>query len=388
VGDASRVPNRKRWFTARVVYRLSRIGVLLVVLVMATQLNRWSREGHPRFFQFMNTPAGRLIANTFGAWRPPSERPPVIKPRFLMNSLEREVQLEIEQAVWDRIRLTHPHIEKSPYQVTHRDVRFRTELSGLRMVVIPPYLVLTDARPQDVEPTIEELKELRAEITKEFSPLFTRSPGKELIHIAYFEKRSSYDAYQRRHADGMSQTSGYYNPTVNLLVLSNQSSLDDVDQEVDQMMATARHEATHQIFFTYGVHSDHRIENEWLIEGMASYCESGPFGSIAASQVRLFNMAERSHQMIEIDDLVNHRSSKGLLAYGSTQLAYSQSQLLVHFLMAEENRSGFFKYVEYIRDPANFQQVRDANRFQLLAEVLDMRPSELQARWREHASAL
>jgi hypothetical protein len=367
---------------------MSRIGLLLVVLAMATQLNRWSREGHPRFFQFIDTPAGRVIANTFGAWRPSSERPPVIKPRFLMNSAEREVQLEIEQAVQDRIRLTHPHIEESPYRITHRDVRFRMELQGLNMVVIPPYLVMTDARPQDVEPTVEELKSLRSEITKEFAPLFTRSPGKELIHVAYFEKRRSYDAYQSLHAEAMIQTSGYYNPTVNMLVLSNQSGYNDLGQETDQTIATARHEATHQIFFTYGVHSDHRIENEWLIEGLASYCESGPFGSIAASQVRLFKSAALDHQLIEIDDLVNHRSEKGLLAYKPTQLAYSQSQLLVHFLMAEENRGGFFKYVEYIRDPANFRQVRDANRFQLLAEILDLRPSELQTRWREYAAAL
>jgi len=329
-----------------------------------------------------------LVANTFGAWRPSSERPPIIKPRFLMDSVEKEVQREIERAVWDRIRKTHPHIEESPYRVTHRDVRFRAELPGLNMVVIPPYLVLTDARPQDVEPTIEEIKSMRGEITKEFSPLFTRSPGKELIHVAYLKERALYDAYQKQHAEAMTQTSGFYNPTVNLLVLSSQSSLGHEDWETDQTMATARHEATHQIFFTYGVHSDHRIENEWLIEGLASYCESGSFGSIAPSQIRLFKSAALDQELIEIEDLVNHRSEKGLLAYEPTQLAYSQSQLLVHFLMAPNNRSGFFKYVKYIRDPSNFRQVRDADRFQLLAEVLDVRPSELRSRWHEYTAAL
>lgn len=381
-------PIQEHWLTRRRIYRLSRIGLLLVILGLATQLNRWSQEEHPRFFQFMKTPTGRLVANIFGAWRPAEERPPVIKPDFLMTRAEKKMRREIEVEVGKQIRDAHPFAEKSPYRIAYRDVKFRSELPHLNMFVVPPYFILTDAEQEDVEPTINELKSLQHEIREVFSPLFTRLPEKELVHVAYFKNRHWYESYQRRHARQMEQTSGYYNPSANLLVLSEQPPPADPALGMDQTLATARHEATHQFFFTHGIHSIHRIENEWLIEGLANYCETKPIGAIDEGQRQLFQAAANENQLIKISHLVNHRNERGLLAYRPTELAYAQSLLLVQFLMTDQNRPEFFKYMRHIRNPDHFREVRDANRFHLLAEFLGLRPSELEDRWGEYAAFL
>ena len=45
-----------------------------------------------------------------------------------------------------------------------------------------------------------------------------------------------------------------------------------------ETLATIRHEGAHQFFHTTGVHSPYRAENEWLVEGLATWCETPVLG--------------------------------------------------------------------------------------------------------------
>ena len=382
-GDPCSAGRRRR------ILRGIRLLLLLGILALTTTLNVWSRQGDPRFFAFLSSPAGRVIANVFGWWRSPLERPPLLKSDRFMTAAERVIQGDIEGAVAARVRATHPSVKRIPYEITYRDVKFRKELPGLRMVVHPPYLVLTDAPEIEVDRTVEVLRALRGEMHQAFGPLYTRSPRRELIHLAYFADSDAYLAYQTEQARTMKDTSGFYSPTMNRLVLFRQASGPSAGHPLGtQTTMTARHEAAHQFLFTYGVHSPHRIENEWLLEGLASYCEPGRLGGCDGGQVRLLQTTADAGQLIPLRGLVNHRNNRGLLAYKPAELAYGQSWALVHFLMQDAYRDGFFKYVSYIRDTAHFRDVKDADRFTLLAGLLNLRPSELESRWHDHVRGL
>ena len=170
---------------------------------------------------------------------------------------------------------------------------------------------------------------------------------------------------------------------VNRLVLHRQTG-----DDFDDTLAIVRHEASHQFFFTYGVHSQHRVENEWLIEGLACYCEASIFGARDKTQLAILQEGRKFEDRVNLSQLVNHHSTRGLLGYKATEVAYGESWALIHFLMQPERRHHFFSYIRHLRNPANFRQTQCVERIDLLAEFLNMTPAELETESKRYLATL
>jgi hypothetical protein len=357
------------------------------LLGAAAVLNRWSHTSDPRFYAFLRTPMGRSIAQVFGWWRSPLEIPSPTKPDKRMTTAERQVKEAIDAALHQR-RASATQVMPT---VTYRDVAFRMEFPELRLYVHPPFAILSDVSPHEASALIETLVDTHAWFCPIFQPLFTQAYRQDLIHVLYFARPGDYTKYQRDHAKDLVNTAGFYSPAVNRLVLHRQRS-DGGGNPADasrQTLYTIRHEAAHLFLFAYGVHSFHRIENEWLIEGLACLAETPSPGEADPNRALLLQTAADRGGLIPLPGLVNHRDNRvRLLGYSATELAYSQSWALVRFLIQDESRDAFFAYIKYVRDPKNFQEIRRYDRLTLLARFMGRSPPQLEAEWREYVGRL
>ena len=364
-------------------FRGIRLTSLLGILVAASTLHYWSQQGDPRFYSFLHSPIGSICAQVFGWWGSPLERPLPDKSDRHLTSAERTLKRVIEHS------LSHcaEELVDHPYRVRYRDVAFRQEFLETPLYLYPPYAIISDIPRDETDLVARAIREVHLHFRETFSSLMTQAPKSELIHILFFSAEDEYRDYQKRFAHAMRNSSGFYSPSVNRLVLHRQpASTLDQNEAID--LTTMRHEAAHQLFFTFGIHSQHRVENEWLIEGLASYCEPPELGGVVPDQLRRLEDALSQDTIIPITDLVNHRSEGGLLAYKPAELAYAQAWSLVHFLMSNERRAAFFAYIRYLRTPQSFSEISEKSRIEILCRYLGISPTQLDQDWTHYVEDL
>lgn len=314
--------------------------------------------------------------------------------------------------------------------VTYRDVRFRMEFPGLRLYKREPYTVMTDESWFRVEATVKELVRLYRDFMQVFGELVTVSERRDDIQVLFFSREDAFKAYQEKYAPQL-PGAGFYSPWIDRLIVFNQETaahvararkqvaeevakhraeladrpaalarLDAWRSETEkhiarfaeaQTVSTVRHEGAHQLFFSFGVHSINRIENEWVFEGLAAYCETPRFGEHDQVRVGVLKRAQQEGSLIPLVDLVNLRHEAGLMSYGlppRVELAYAQSWSLVCWLMEGERRRAFFDYLLFVRDPANLAEVRRAPAMDILCRFLDASPDEVGKSWLEYVQRM
>ncbi len=362
-------------------YRVTRLLLLFSFFCGALILHRWSVDGDPRFFAFLNSPIGQRVGVTFGWWSSPLDVPIIEKSFARYTRSERAAHRELTEA-WPA----------GPGKVMYRDVRFRMEFPEMAPLLEPPYLVMSDAPEEEAKLLVAELLNLHEEFNGVFGSLAARAPSDATIHVLYFSDFADYLAYQASASHGLEETSGFYSPSANRLVLYRSgemmTSARGTPRLPPALLATVRHEGAHQLFYDYGVHSAHRAEHDWLIEGLATYCEEARIGAVSVHRLAILHAALATHREIPLAQLITSKSPEGLLAHRATELAYSQSWGLVHLLMTEPYREDFFRYIRQVRDPAEFQVVRRTPPMELLCNHLNLTPDELDARLRQHVEAL
>ncbi|OQA25531.1 MAG: hypothetical protein BWY59_01745 [Verrucomicrobia bacterium ADurb.Bin345] len=453
-----------------------RVAILMAAFLAAWVLYLWNLRQDPRFYRFVGTRSGRTLARVF-SWhesRPPvpfsekSEQQMTADELAVKRRLEEEIagerpthRLELKDGnewIGRLLEETAAHVvfsetygesggvsvsvprsqirsirvlDTKPPAVSYRDVRFRMEFPALRFYKRAPYSILTDESYFRVEATVNELVRLYREFIVVFGDLVTVTNRMDDIQLLFFSQAESYRAYQEQYAPHMPNSTGFYNPWVDRLVVFNQVTAPHVSRARDwvareearyreqyagqpraqeqigdwrrrtdaeiarfaevQTLNTIRHEGAHQLFFSLGVHSAHRIENEWVFEGLAVYCETGRPGEKDAGRVRALREAEAAGRLIPLADLVDLRSPLGLGAVGDparVDLAYAQAWSLVHFLMQDAYRESFFRYLRQVRDPRNFESVRRTRAMRMLTRALGVSPARLEELWREHVRAL
>lgn len=457
----------KRW---RILGRIVRLALLVSVLGGAILLYRWSRAGDPRFYRFVKSRPGQVLARAFrwnGPWSgqlPEEDRPDSrMTPEEL--GVKRELEDEVRQGTpthevvlgtgqrlkgWVTgekpdyvefaesyrdsggmsIRIRRERIQRvtaltnAEGSVTYRDVRLKMEFPGFHFYWRPPYAILTDESYFSVEHSVRALLETYRQFMAAFGALVARPARGRDVQVLFFSKHDQYQAYQRRYSPGMDNSTGFYSPTIDRLVVYNQGTsdqvrraLESVDKQAaahrdfaapspaeqarlaewqkqteqrirsfaeEQTLSTLRHEGAHQLFYTCGIHSEHRVEGEWLVEGLATYCETPRLGERDPLRVALIRRAIKDGKLIPLDALTGFRSAAGLMAFGRgdrVELAYAQSWALVAFLMQSDRIKGFFDYIRFVRDPASFREVKDARPVDLLARFLGTSAGQLAADW-------
>ena len=335
-----------------------------------------------------------------------------------------EVDMKLNRS---RIAKLGPYTVRLP-PVTYRDVRFKMEFPDMSFYKAQPYSFLTDESYFSVTHAVNDLQILHNQFRDVFSPLLDRTLEHHDIEVLFFSNENKYRSYQRQVSGGLEYAVGFYTPVNDRLVVFNQFHGEDMaaiqrmvsDREAQyrasanspdaeqriaewrkkedqrlagyaeaQTKATIRHEGSHQLFFTYGVHSRHRVENDWLIEGLACYCETPQIGQIDPGRLRMVKAALQNGHAYPLRTLLVARD--GFADMGTDErvsLAYSQSWSLIYFLMQRENRPRFFAYIRYLREPINLEAIRKREPLDLLAETEGWSAPELERRWKEFILAL
>ncbi|MBU1908669.1 MAG: DUF1570 domain-containing protein, partial [Verrucomicrobia bacterium] len=239
--------------------------------------------------------------------------------------------------------------------ITYRDVRFQMEFPDLRYYRRPPFSLLTDESFFRVEQTVELLEILHEQFVEVWRGVMAGERPDRSIQVLFFSRQEAFREYQRKYAPRLESTAGFYSPRLDRLVLFNQRASDrvaDLRQQLEteearhrsaatspaaqarlrewrmqmegdierfaetQTRTTIRHEGAHQLFYDLGIHSRHGIEGEWLIEGMATYCETSPIGAADPARLRSLRRALEEGSLIGLEDLVNLRDKSGLMSFG------------------------------------------------------------------------
>lgn len=307
--------------------------------------------------------------------------------------------------------------------ITYRDVRLKMEFPDFEFYLRAPYTVITDENYFHVQHSVLLLRRLHAAFTETYGSLITRPERGQGIQLLFFEEEEHYQQYANTYAPLLEHTSGFYSPKLDRLTIFNQitsGQLKDAKRELkrrerlyhrraedrgdyerlrlwrsdaersilrhaeEQTRYTLRHEGTHQLLFTYGIHSTHHAENSWLIEGIPVYCEGTRLGELHRERVALLKGAQQSGKWIPLAELVDSRNPRGLFVFGGEEkvhLAYSEAWVLVHFLMQPKYRNRFFSYIRFVRDIENLDEIVSRSRVDVLAEFLDMDAASLDQAW-------
>ena len=179
-----------------------------------------------------------------------------------------------------------------------------------------------------------------------------------------------------------------------MLRQQERSMLQQIDRQSRQISTTVlRHEGSHQLFHTLGIHSSFHAENVWLMEGLAVYCEGDRPGAILRPNAQLVLAAVRDGKNIPLSELVNHRSSRGLLAFDETRsqggaYAYAQSWALVHYLLHTSHRPKFEAFIRHIRQRENLREVAVTPQMEILLRFLEMEEDALEQNVRRHLAGM
>ena len=330
---------------------------------------------------------------------------------------------------YSRIARVDP-LNETPPPVLDRDVRFRRSLPELHYFRSPPFTLLTDQSVFDSHDRVEELRRLHRELGEIFAPLVTASTIQDGIQIVVFDQEEAYGEYCAATAPRLENSAGFYSPSNGRLALFNQRSAGHVAEarehlareaeragrkavsagqkkmllsqvralrsQIDQMAdraskETLRHEGAHQYLHLSGVHSRHFAENAWLLEGLATWCETKPSGSTSAALRQDLVRAREKGGWMDWDTLLSHRSPSGFFVFGEEgriSAAYSQSWMLVHWLMQPARRTEFFAYLRFLRDEDNVWTVATTPARELLCRFLGMESPDLEAALATYEKAL
>lgn len=449
------------------VIRTLRLAVLLTILGIVLLFFLRNRNFDPRFYRFLESKIGQSMASVLG-WTDPFELPPLDKPESEFTDEELKVKRDLMKQVvvempthellldtgeimrgrivgdnaanitfkeeYGRVGEMAVSIRRSrvkevvelnevPPAIHYRDVRFQMEFPTFRLYRRPPFTIVTDASFFRVQNSVRLLDRLHSDFMHLFEPLVTRPERGGSIQVLFFLDEDMYHEYQSRNAPNLENSSGFYTPALDRLVIFNQRSsgqlkaakkrlrmqeraflevadtveeqkrlelwLQDSERNIalyaeQQTELATRHEGAHQLFFTYGVHSTHHAENSWLVEGLAVFCEADRIGLREETRVSLLQKHRKADSLLPFRELLESRSPRGLFVFGKdtkVNLAYAQSWSVIHFLLQPKYRDAFFDYVRWLRNPDNVSAVAKESHVDRLAEYLRMTPEQFEELW-------
>jgi hypothetical protein len=296
---------------------------------------------------------------------------------------------------------------------SNRDKRFILQYANMNPIKNGRYLILTDSDSPEVRLFGAVLDELYSTFILEMHPLVFEEVLPETPHICFFKNRAGYMSITRGESKSFHDSLGFFSPVKNCIFLFSRKNsyesmeimqrLDGIankgkelykadqldhylnviekerqkhlDKLQEETICTLRHEGAHQLAHMFGIHSQRGFEKRWLTEGLAQYFETAAPGTPRTQKKLLLKEFIKDNQLFEWETLVNS-NEETFLSDGNKhrQLAYSQSWLLVSFLM-KNHRSAFFKFIKYKKETSALETpIKD---FDYLCELMDIEPQNL-----------
>jgi hypothetical protein len=253
---------KRFWF----IFHLLRWTCLFGLLLASLQLVVWNRKTDPRFYRFLSTPPGQLLAKVM-QWPSLYSQRVIEKPeseytdeeRVWLRKLEQQlasswpthtltltngkveyVRITDQQATglyvqehfggkgtlskfipWNTILKKELYAEPLP-TVTWRDVRFQMEYPDFHLTYFGHYTVLTDAPYFQVEASVRELEILRTRYMELFGELVRFPKSNQTLQVLFFSKEEDYREHQQDSAPDLVASAGYYSPLEDRMVVFNQ----------------------------------------------------------------------------------------------------------------------------------------------------------------------
>ena len=294
-----------------------------------------------------------------------------------------------------------------------RDARFILANEGLQAIQLGEYLITTNADLDRVYNFGRVLDDLYVKFVNEMHGSGISIERGKRPHICFLKNRSHYMSISRKSTRGFHDSLGFFSPVKNCIYLfSRRHSLEGLevvekfddaedkarelfkgdylndylvrlaDQEEsylekldDETLCTLRHEGTHQLAHMLGIHSLRGFEKRWLTEGIAQYFETAIPGKVRAAKKSKLQKYQEKNTLFAWQELIN--SDEGSFkksAHKERQLAYSQSWLLVRYLM-QNKKQGFFNYIMAVKNTGALDE--SLTELQILCQNLGLSEKEL-----------
>lgn len=314
-----------------------------------------------------------------------------------------------EQEIEDFEKLAKKHsIDLKDVKLNPRDKRLLLEYPNHSPLIRGKYLILSDAHSQETQLFAPSLDELYVNFITQMNDCGLSDSVESRPHICFFKNRAAYLNATKKNSKGFHDSLGYFSPVKNCIYFfSRKSSIEGLEamskfethrdrskenytgDQLDkyltvirreemkylnkldsETLCTLRHEAAHQLAHMYGIHSSRGFEKRWLTEGLAQYFETEVPGDARPQKKSMLISFMHDGKLFSWDKLINSDEDT-FLSNGNKhrQLAYSQSWLLVRFLM-KSHRKEFFSF---IRTKKNTGVLDDpVNDFDKLCEELSL----------------
>ena len=303
---------------------------------------------------------------------------------------------EEEEAEFKKLAETHK-INLKETDLQPRDKRLLLEYPLHTPIVKGKYLILSDAHSQETQKFAPALDKLFVNFVTEMHDCGISDTVESRPHICFFKNRAAYMNATRKNSKGFHDSLGYFSPVKNcIFFFSRKSSIEGLEamekfdthrqkskenyqgDQLDNYLAvirreeqkylkkldeetlcTLRHEGTHQLAHMYGLHSTRGFEKRWLTEGLAQYFETEEPGMPRPQKKSMLVTYMHEGKLFNWEKLINN-DEETFLSNGNKhrQLAYSQSWLLVRYLM-KNHKKEFFNFIKYkkntgvLDDPVN-----------------------------------
>ena len=278
-----------------------------------------------------------------------------------------------------------------------RDKRLLLEYPNHTPVIRGKYLIVSDAHSQETQRFAPVLDKLFVTFVTEMNGCGLSDSVESRPHICFFKNRAAYMNATRKNSKGFHDSLGYFSPVKNCIYFfSRKSSIEGLEamskfenhrerskenysgKQLDDYLAvlsreeqkylkkldeetlcTLRHEGAHQLSHIYGLHSTRGFEKRWLTEGLAQYFETEVPGEARNQKKSMLITYMHEGKLFDWETLINSDEETFLSnGHKHRQLAYSQSWLLVRFLM-KNYKQEFFSFIRYkkntgvLDDPVN-----------------------------------
>ena len=285
------------------------------------------RAGDPRFFAFLQSPVGVVVAELFGWDSIPLKRES--KTEAEMSVAELAVKRSLEERIAaglpkDRLTLkdgrkyegrivsqsetkilfeerygqsgevqfTIPvkqvaNIENEAFEmpsISYRDVLFQMEFPELTIYRRPPYTIATELKYFEVEKTVRELDRLYASFSATFKPVIGITNQMDSVQLLYFKNERDFFNHRDQNAEHLAYSSAYYSPTEDRFVMYHHSSSMMVKEAKKRIVQAADQ-------YEKNYHSAQNQIRQW------EDVEKGRIDSIARNETTRTLRHEGAHQL-------------------------------------------------------------------------------------------
>lgn len=303
-------------------------------------------------------------------------------------------------------------IDLEKNKLNPRDKRFMIEYPNHTPVIRGKYLILSDAHSQETQLFAPALDKLFVNFVTEMNDCGLTDTVASQPHICFFKNRAAYLNATKKSSKGFHDSLGYFSPVKNcIFFFSRKSSIEGLEamskfethrqkskenysgDQLDNYLAvirreeqkylnkldaetlcTLRHEAAHQLAHIYGLHSSRGFEKRWLTEGLAQYFETETPGAARPQKRSMLVTFMHEGKLFSWEKLICSDEETFLSnGHKHRQLAYSQSWLLVRYLM-KNHKNEFFDFINLKKNTGVLDD--PVNDFDKLCQLLSLSREE------------